>query len=198
MRRAFPWLLSIALLIAFVASFSELQRMRGRFGEVTRHAFQDHAEVRLAVIRSAMAQHADPIVIFGDSLAEMAQFPGQVCGKPVVNAGVGGARLEELTALAGEVKGASLVVVLAGTNDAGSATIEADYLRFLSKLPSSVAIPATAFPAVNNQIVAASKRANVSVLDIGFSEFNGIHPTPAAYREWTDKMIAALSGECAR
>jgi hypothetical protein len=198
MRRALPWALSIVLLIAFAASFSELQRMRGRFGEVTRHAFHDHAEVRLAVIRSAMAQKDRPLVIFGDSLAEMAQFPSELCGKPVVNAGVGGARLEGLATLASEIGRASLVIVLAGTNDAGSATFEADYSRLLSKLPSAVAVPATAFPAVNRQIIAAAKRSNVGTLDVQFAEFKDVHPTPAAYGVWTAKMVAALSGECAK
>jgi hypothetical protein len=75
MRRALPWVISAILLVAFIATFSELERMRRRFGEVTRHSFHDHAVVRLDVIRSAMAQKTKPIVIFGDSLAELAQFP---------------------------------------------------------------------------------------------------------------------------
>lgn len=198
MRRAFPWVLSIILLIAFGASFSELQRMRRRFGEVTQHAFHDHAEVRLSMIRTAMAQKDRPIVIFGDSLAEMAQFSANACGKPIVNAGIGGATLSELTKLSGELSGASLVVVLAGTNDAGSATFEADYSRLLSKFQTAVAVPATVFPAVNQQIDAAAKQSGVPVLDVEFTEFKDVHPTPNAYRAWTDKVITALSGECAK
>src|SRR3954454_21229950 len=108
MRRAVPWAISAILLIAFTASFSELERIRRRFGEVTQHAFHDHAEVRLDVIRSAMVQKTKPIVIFGDSLAELAQFPDSACNRPVINAGIGGATLKELTKFADEIAGASL------------------------------------------------------------------------------------------
>lgn len=196
--RALPWLLCLVLLGSFIAAFIELQRMRARFGEITQHSFHDHAEVRLQVIRSALSQEREPIVILGDSLAELAQFPGGACGKPIINAGIGGATLSELAKLADELSRASLVVVLAGTNDAGSATFEEDYSRLLAQLPSAIAVPATAFPKINQQIVAAAKRSNVPVAYIEFAEFNGIHPTPSAYRSWTERLVASLSGECAR
>jgi hypothetical protein len=198
MRRALPWVISAILLVAFIASFSELERMRRRFGEVTRHSFHDHAAVRLDVIRSAMAQKTRPIVIFGDSLAELAQFPESACNRPIVNAGIGGATLDELTKLANEFKGASLIVVLAGTNDAGSTTFEADYSRLLSKLPNAIAVPATAIPAVNRQIVASAKQSDVPILDIQFTEFKDIHPTASAYKAWIDQTVRALSVECTR
>jgi hypothetical protein len=198
MRRALPWAISAILLIAFVASFSELERMRRRFGEVTSHAFHDHAEVRLAVIRSAMAQKTKPIVILGDSLAELAQFPDSACNRPIINAGIGGARLNELTILSDELKGASLVVVLAGTNDAGSATFEGDYSRLLLKLPAAIVVPATFSPEVNRQIAASAKQSKVPILDIQFTEFKDVHPTPNAYKTWTEQMVSALSVECAR
>jgi hypothetical protein len=40
MKRAFPSVIAIVATLAFVASFSEIQRMRTRFGEVIRHQFQ--------------------------------------------------------------------------------------------------------------------------------------------------------------
>ncbi len=200
MRRAFPWILSTILLVAFIASFSELQRMRMRFGEVTRHTFHDHAGIRLSVIKSAMAQTHRPIVLLGDSVAELAALPATVCGRSIVNAGIGGARLEELARLARELSGASLVIVVAGTNDAGSPTFEADYSRLIASIePATIAVPSTAFQSVNNQIVAAAKKSGAKIAAIGFSEFDGVHPTPKAYQEWTKAISDKLLWEeCSR
>ncbi|WP_461320841.1 SGNH/GDSL hydrolase family protein [Bradyrhizobium diazoefficiens] len=192
-------MLSVVFLIAFLASFSELQRMRTRFGEVTRHAFHDHADIRLTVIRSEMAQAERPIVVFGDSVAELASFPNQICGRQIVNAGIGGATLHELTRIASEINGASLVVVVAGTNDAGSNTFRKDYARLLGSLRvGAIATPATVYPNINREIMAAAKEAGAKALDVEFSEFADVHPTPKAYREWTRQVTESLSEECAR
>lgn len=198
MRRALPWVLSAILLVAFVASFSELQRMRTRFGQVTRHAFHDHADVRLAVIRSAMTQETHPIVILGDSVAELARFPSSLCGKPVVNAGIGGATLEELTRIANEFDTATLVIIVAGTNNA-AATVEAAFSKLLEAIkPPKMAVAATVHPANNKAIIDAAKRAGVTIVDVAFSQFIDVHPTPKAYQLWMPKVIEAISGECAR
>jgi hypothetical protein len=198
MLRVFPWILSVVLLAAFVASFSELGRVRKRFGEVTRHVFHDHADVRLSVIRSAMAQERSPIVVIGDSVAERARFPAVLCGRPVVNAAIGGASLEELTRLAKEINAASLVVIIAGTNNAGTG-IEAPYTQLLNAVrPPKIAIAATFSTEVNRAIIDASKRAMVAALDLPFSEFDDVHPTPDAYRLWMPRLVEAISEECAR
>ena len=198
MRRAIAWTLITVLLIAFVASFSELQRIRKRFGEVTRHTFHDHADIRLAVIKAALAQEQNPIVLLGDSVAEMGRLPSQLCGKPIINAGIGGAKLSELGRIAQELDSASLVIVVAGSNDIGSTSFEQDYSRLLDALKGpTVVVPATASEATNARIISAAKVSRKRVLDVGFSEFDGLHPTPNAYREWGAKMIDAITGECA-
>lgn len=198
MQRAFPWALSVVLFIAFVASFSELQRMRGRFGEVSRHTFHDHADIRLRVIKAAMAQEKDPIVIFGDSVAEMAHLPGEICGKPVINAGIGGATILELTKTAKYLTGASLIMVLAGSNDIGSATFDLDYSQLLAALkPNVVAIAATVSKSTNDQISLSAKRLMVRSISPQFNEYSdAIHPTASAYRSWRRQIVEMISREC--
>lgn len=199
MWRAFPWILSIVLLIAFTATFSELQRMRRRFGEVTRHTFHDHADVRLAIIRSAMAQESAPIVILGDSFAELARFPSDICGRPVVNAGIGSATVEELTKIARTLDTASLVVVVAGTNNAGSPSAEEDFSKLFATIrPPKIAVAATAYPEINRAMINAAKQTRTTVFDLSFSEFADAHPTPNAYRLWTPHIVDAISEECAK
>jgi hypothetical protein len=100
MKRAIPWTLAVLFFVAFVASFSELQRMRVRFGEVTRHNFHDHQDVREFIIRAALDGLDRPVVIFGDSLVEMAEFPKAICGRPVVNAGIGGSKTSDFLRMA--------------------------------------------------------------------------------------------------
>jgi hypothetical protein len=101
MKRAIPWTLAVLFFVAFVASFSELQRMRVRFGEVTRHNFHDHQDVREFIIRSALdGLENGRSFILGDSLVEMAEFPKAVCGRPVVNAGIGGSQTSDFLRMA--------------------------------------------------------------------------------------------------
>jgi hypothetical protein len=80
MNRSIPWVLFVVALVAFGASFSELERMRARFGEVTRHQFHDHLDVRQFMIRAALAGLDRPIVILGDSSLKWRGFPNQSRG----------------------------------------------------------------------------------------------------------------------
>ncbi|MBR0691684.1 GDSL-type esterase/lipase family protein [Bradyrhizobium lablabi] len=203
--RVLPWAISLVCLIGFVASFSELQRMRKRFGEVTRHAYHDHADVRNFIIGTEMNASDRPVVIVGDSIAEMARFPDRLCGHAVVNAGIGGATISELDRTAKRLligHDVSLFVVLAGTNDASSPTIVADYSRLLSTLkPQPVlAVSATKFGNVNELTRVAADSAGVRYVDAAFSDFlpNDVHPSPAGYKAWMPKVIQAINAECGR
>jgi hypothetical protein len=55
-------------LVGFVAPLSELLRVHKQLGEVSRHAFHDHADVRGFMIQTALADAALPIVVIGDSV----------------------------------------------------------------------------------------------------------------------------------
>jgi hypothetical protein len=98
--KAMPWAVAAVALVAFGATFSELQRMRMRLGEATRHQFHNHQDVRQAMVRIAIAGLERPIVVLGDSVTEMARLPETICGRDVVNAGVGGATIADFQTLA--------------------------------------------------------------------------------------------------
>ena len=68
----------------------EVRGKVGGVGEVSRHDFHDHADVRRLMIAAALADADQPIVVLGDSVTEMAPLPRQLCEHPVINAGVGG------------------------------------------------------------------------------------------------------------
>lgn len=176
MYQIIPWTLTAVLLIAFTASFSELQRMRKRFGEVTRHTVHDHQDVRQFIIRTHISDAEKPIVIIGDSITEMAHFPENISGRPVVNAGIGGATILDYTALAPKILDASspyLIVVAIGANDAGSATKEKDFSYLLEVLKPYAPLLVVALPEGPT--------------------IDGIHPTPAASRLWVKSVVEQIS-----
>jgi lysophospholipase L1-like esterase len=82
----------------------------------------NHGPIREFVIRSTLARVDDAIVVLGDSIVEASTLPRELCGHPIVNAGIGGASTESHlgSVLAGALAGkrAALVVVLLGANDA--------------------------------------------------------------------------------
>jgi lysophospholipase L1-like esterase len=81
----------------------------------------EHSDVRQFMIRAHLAHAVSPVVVFGDSITEAAVLPGAICGHAVVNAGIGGAGVDELlkdAPLLLEGKSPALVVLAIGTNDA--------------------------------------------------------------------------------
>ncbi|MTV13064.1 SGNH/GDSL hydrolase family protein [Bradyrhizobium elkanii] len=208
MRRALPWVLAVTFLIGFVASFAELQRMRNRFGEVSQHAFHDHAAVREFMIRAALADAPAPIVVLGDSITEMAPLPRLLCGRPVINAGVGGQTIPEAKQLAGRVlqdQSAFLLVLAVGANDAGSPTAQRDFADLIEAVkPLStrplVVIAVAADERTNRAIEAAAVARGVRFIDPhlppGAKMADGIHFTAAAYKAWVPALEAAISAEC--
>jgi hypothetical protein len=50
-----------------------------------------HVDVREFIISSQISRVQDPVIIVGDSVTEAAILPIQLCGHPVINAGIGGA-----------------------------------------------------------------------------------------------------------
>jgi hypothetical protein len=90
MRRTVPWVIAAVCFLAFGASYLELQRVRQRFGEVTQRPYHDDQDVRQLIIKAALADASEPIVMIGDSITEMAPLPAEIAGHPVVDAGIGG------------------------------------------------------------------------------------------------------------
>jgi lysophospholipase L1-like esterase len=89
-------------------------------GSVMRAVAEGHRiEVRTAVLRSQARQRPPRIVVFGDSLVEMAVI-GDLCGEPTLAAGVWGAKIEDLAKFAPKVLEAAdpvRIVAAIGIND---------------------------------------------------------------------------------
>jgi lysophospholipase L1-like esterase len=206
MKRSIPWVLFAVALIAFGASFSELQRMRMRFGEVTLHKRIDHQDVRLFIIRAALAGLEHPIIILGDSITEMARFPETAEGHPIVNGGIGGATIADFVTLApnllNEVTPSACVVAL-GANNVGSATVHQEYRALLSELgkrcPKLLAVtvlPMNGAEMINSQIAAAASSEGVRVIDTHIAKsmlVDGVHLSSDGSKQWTAAVVAALS-----
>jgi GDSL-like Lipase/Acylhydrolase family len=208
MKSALPWIIAVAATIAFGASFSELQRMRGRFGEVTRSDAHNHPhyEVREFIIKAALSQVDEPIIVMGDSITEMARLPLTIDGRPVVNAGIGGATTEDFEMISQILMQRSkpaLIVVALGTND-DSSSIRNNYASLLSKLkkfsPRLLAVgvtPQDGADLKNAQIKAAAEIEGVRFVDIplpkGSTLSDRIHLNTAGYRIWTPALVAAIS-----
>jgi hypothetical protein len=178
MKSAVPWTISILLFVAFAASFAELQRLRVRFGEVTQHRFHDHQEVREFIIRTSLEGLDRPVVIIGDSLAEMAEFPKMVCGKPVVNAGIGGSQTSDFLRLAPKLlehSRPSAIIVALGANDLGKSNESEPLLQELRDLsPVVLSMPTSPdqFPATDL--------------------FDGVHLNRRASAAWVSRITSAL------
>jgi lysophospholipase L1-like esterase len=81
----------------------------------------EHSNVREFVIASQLARSENPIVFLGDSITEAAILPDAICGNAVVNAGIGGAGVDQLLKAAPVIldgKSPALIVLAIGTNDA--------------------------------------------------------------------------------
>ncbi len=219
MKRALPWLISAVLLVAFGASFSELQRVRKRFGEVTRPVrYHRHSEVRQTVIAQQLARVEAPIVVLGDSLIEATMFPSEICGHAVVNAGIGGARLQDFGGTGFRLLDGNhpaLIVLALGVNDAlsQSQTFETDLIQLLRQL-RQFSRNVMAFgvsdvetgPLVNdsaalNGIIAKQNAVYAKIMGGTFSPapslgrahtVDGIHLAPSAYWKWSSSLFAAI------
>jgi hypothetical protein len=100
-----------------------------------------HFDVREATIRSQLSRVSGAIVMIGDSITEAALFPSDVCGHPVVNAGIGGAWTDFYRQLAPSLLGngrVALAVVALGTHDTGKGAapdlFSASYVYLLDAL----------------------------------------------------------------
>ncbi|TWB87146.1 lysophospholipase L1-like esterase [Bradyrhizobium macuxiense] len=219
MKRALPWLISAILLVAFGASFSELQRIRKRFSEATRPVhYHVHADVRRAIIAQQLTRVESPIVVLGDSLIEAATFPSAICGHPVVNAGIGGAQLLDFRFSGLEFLDGTrpaLVVVALGMNDAlgGSDTFESDLIQLLKQIrqisPNVAAFgiseaetgPLVENSAALNNTIAMENRTYAEIMGPAFTPspslgsqhtLDGVHLAPAAYQKWANSLFAAI------
>jgi hypothetical protein len=203
MFRAFPWMLSIVLTIAFAASFSELQRMRTKLGEVTRHTFHDHKDVREFMIRAVLAEATNPIVVIGDSITEMAPLPVEAYGHQIINAGIGSMRTVEFAPLARHLFSTTrpphAIVVAFGANDRSSPTLREDYGALLAELQQYttrlISISDTAEASTNDMIRDACRQQSIDYIEPTIpaeGKIDGIHYNRIGYQIWIAALMQAI------
>lgn len=105
----------------------------------------DYASVRTAVIRAQLSLVKAPVIFLGDSIVESAVLPSTICGHPVINAGVAGARIGFFAQWAPQfTQGATLAILAVGINDAGKGddenTFRSTYATTLQTIHVPVAV----------------------------------------------------------
>jgi lysophospholipase L1-like esterase len=101
-----------------------------------------HRQARQLVLHYTLSRVDNPVILVGDSIVEASTLPRELCGHPIVNAGLNGATTASdlgtwlIEALDG--KRAASIVVSLGTNDALTArstqAFETSYMALLSQL----------------------------------------------------------------
>lgn len=179
----------------------------------------DHAEARIFVIRSQLAQAGpDPIVFAGDSIVESALLPEEICGHRVVNAGIGGSTAYSYALLIRRLDfSASALVIAIGTNDSEANSVHdfPDRYRFLSKalqsrsksvlyagIPplepgqASETLDKSSSDAIDHSIRDYAKRDYIDIraalAQSNRITIDGVHLSPEAQSAWVRAVVARL------
>ena len=171
----------------------------------------EHFEARLAVIRSQLSRVRKPIIVMGDSIVESALLPPLLCGRPIINAGVGGATIGFFARYASIIENdanLSLLILAVGINDAGKGADEKAfrlaYAATLQSIHSPVAIGtivAARSPLIDNDAVENFNRAihelaaGKTLIDLhsavpGDLTVDGIHLNRDGYKLWTAALVS--------
>lgn len=163
--------------------------------------FAGHLSARTAAISSQAAQIGAPVaIILGDSLTERSAIR-TLCGMPVLNAGVGRAKLADLVDLAEgfATTDAPVRVLAAGVNDVSKGRTEAEFSEDAAALVAAfhptVIVGVTGKDRARwDEILrnAAPDAVFVPGLPASLLGPDGIHYTPENGRAWS----AALEGTC--
>jgi lysophospholipase L1-like esterase len=143
----------------------------------------DATPPRPLLIRAALKQVDDPVIILGDSIVKRATFPRAVCGRPIVNAGIDGSTtssgLDAMLTKALGGKQAAMVIVSLGLNDAAvpanADSYRTNYLALLATLKSTT--PRMAIATVT--LVEAGKSDSARINDQTIDNYNALLPTIA-------------------
>jgi lysophospholipase L1-like esterase len=172
------------------------------------HRFRElhHTDIREFLISLALAEAVEPIVVFGDSITERHALPPEVCGHPVVNAGIGGLRTSDFDTIAPRLlagRSPFLIVIALGANDRESPHARADYLRLIEELrPFSMRLLSVSVApddATVAQIRDAAQSAGVHFVDAKLGpedRADGIHLNAAGYARWLPAVTSGILDEC--
>lgn len=207
------WLAGIAA--ALIASLAGLIFLSFTNAELRKQvaaiaaAGTSYADMRLAVLKAQLSQVKDPIVVIGDSIVETAKWPQTICGHPVINAGIGGARIGFVVYGAPAfLKGTkpALVILAIGINDAGKGydegSFRSDYSNALKTIPSPVAISTIVaghpvdlgeierFNGAIKQLAEGRTLIDLYKAVPGSLTIDGIHLNGEGYKLWTAELLA--------
>jgi lysophospholipase L1-like esterase len=158
-------------------------------------------------------------VIIGDSITEAAYLP-RVCGAPVLNAGIGGARISDAKRLMGDLAGfvhPKAIVLAIGVND-GQAKLSMspaeDYRTLLQMARSTGATVFAATPAavdysgslgqifnrdrahkISETITSQARMEGAEVIDLSQLHghtIDGVHLDPTGYQDWIRAIEASV------
>jgi hypothetical protein len=205
-RRICRYLSAICAVVA-IAAISEAVVLDQRLKEARHPLYHRHADVRKFIIRVALADIPSPIVVYGDSITEMARLPQEICGHQVINAGIGGMSIGEAAEIAPDLfQGAHpyLIVSALGGNDIGGSSAGRHYRDLLSALDQIseklVAVSVISDVDTNQRIAAAAAAHDVSFFDIPVRDdlkmTDRVHFTAAGYRVWLPAVEAAIRQAC--
>jgi hypothetical protein len=179
-------------------------------------------DIRVFVIRSQLSQADHPVVFIGDSITEAALLPASICGRGVINAGIGGVSAPYYSSLVNKLfenTSISAAIVALGTNDAmpRNANFRSDYESLLNSLVSRtkklvlVGLPPTEDGLLGSHIDAEqADLTNLTISQIaqerklpfvdlrsvfqeGKATIDGIHLSAAGYHWWTPAIVKAAS-----
>jgi hypothetical protein len=193
--------LAVALILAcfFGAVVSQIgSRAAREFGWASRAS--PYALSREKAILSHAKQGRFPIVMLGDSFAELADLPS-LCGKRVLNAGVSGATIADVERLAPKVLSyrPQIVIIAVGLNDTSTSkptsdeSFRASYLSLLTSVRKSGAdVFLVGIPHVNDAHFDPQRQATLGAIVrlLGGHELpllatdDGVHPNAAGYEKW--------------
>lgn len=180
-------------------------------------------DARIFMINSQLAQAPKPIVVIGDSITEAARFPSEICGRPVINAGVGGATPNTYLSFINyrgllQPIDASMVVIALGTNNAQAIVplkqFEPTYRSLIDKLkPKAGKIILAKVPgiepgtvsqyfdfgrveSINAMIGRLASELNFGLIDFGKLEtVDGVHLSANGYKAWLNSIEAGVKAK---
>lgn len=136
---------------------------RGKLDLVLEHA----TSRRYAALRTVRALGRNPFVlVLGDSIAEGAPLPERICGVPVINLGIGGARVSDFIPIVEDIVAGgpkiSAAVVALGLNDAQlrlwtprkARHFAESYDHLIAMLPANETLLSTITPIDSSQPIA--------------------------------------------
>jgi hypothetical protein len=198
MKRAFGWLVFPAVIVILVSLSLPIRQFRERH----------HAHFREFLIGLAIDVSHEPIIVLGDSITELTPLPSELCGHPVVNAGIGGFRMSDFYDLGPRLltpKPVFLVVVALGANDRGSSHARDDYLQLMMRIrpisPRLLSVSTAPDASTVAQMREAAAELEIPLIEPDIpseGRADGVHLNPAGYVRWLPAVTEGILRECSR